>query len=232
MTSSTVSGNNTGAGGNGGGAGVGGLNSQGHSATGSHGGFAGSGGVGGGLWTSFGTANLTNVTFSGNFTGDGGIGGERADLGIARPRPGWLRRRRRRDLGEWRVWPLLRPAHPRHHLEELAGRSRPRRRLPGRRRMEAVRSPASPGSAAKGPASRPEGRHDTNGTSVYLKNTIIANNGLVSDANCVDSGAAPTNYFDPGRQPDLGRDHVPGHQRRPEARPAGRQRRADVHDAA
>jgi hypothetical protein len=42
------------------------------------------------------------------------------------------------------------------------------------------------------------GRYDPAGSSVRLKNSIIADNGLPSDSNCADSGASPSNYFDQG----------------------------------
>ena len=209
MTSSTVSGNNTGAGGNGGGAGVGGLNSQGHSATGSHGGFAGSGGVGGGLWTSFGTANLTNVTFSGNFTGDGGIGGNGPTSGSLGPGPGgyggdggaiWANG----AYGSYYVQ-LTHVTISKNSLGEAGPAG-----APGAPPDGSGPFPGIPGVRGKGSGIATGGRHDTNGTSVYLKNTIIANNGLVSDANCVDSGAAPTNYFDQGGNLTWGGTTCPG----------------------
>ena len=197
MTASTVSGNNTGAGGNGGGAGVGGPDYNGHSVTGSHGGFAGSGGVGAGLWTSFGTAILTNVTFSGNFTGDGGVGGNGPTSGSLGPGPGGYGG----DGGA--IWAygarspyyvqLIHVTISKNSLGDAGPAG-----APGAPPEGSGPFPGAPGVRGKGSGIAVGGRYDPSGTSVYLKNTIIANNGLVSDANCVDSGASPTNYSDQG----------------------------------
>ena len=81
MTNSTISGNGTGAGGNGGGSGAGGGPSKyGRFADSGHAGTGGGGGRGGGLFTGGGygghsPVSLTNVTIYGNRTGDGGEGG-------------------------------------------------------------------------------------------------------------------------------------------------------------
>jgi hypothetical protein len=81
MTNSTINGNATGAGGTGGGSGPGGgPNKYGYFADSGRAGTGGGGGSGGGLFTGAGyggysPVSLTNVTIYGNRTGDGGIGG-------------------------------------------------------------------------------------------------------------------------------------------------------------
>jgi hypothetical protein len=81
MLNSTISGNGTGAGGTGGGSGPGGgPNKYGYFADSGRAGTGGSGGYGGGLFTGAGyggysPVSLTNVTIYGNRTGDGGAGG-------------------------------------------------------------------------------------------------------------------------------------------------------------
>jgi hypothetical protein len=81
MTNSTISGNGTGAGGTGGGSGPGGgPNKYGYFADSGRAGTGGSAGYGGGLFTGAGyggysPVSLTNVTVYGNRTGDGGTGG-------------------------------------------------------------------------------------------------------------------------------------------------------------
>ncbi len=209
MTASTVSANNTGAGGNGGGAGIGGPDSNGHSVTGSTGGFAGSGGVGAGLWTSYGTSILTNVTFSGNFTGDGGVGGNGPTSGSLGPGPGGYGG----DGGA--IWSYgarspyyVQLTHVTISKNSLGDAGPPG--APGAPPEGSDPYFGIPGVRGKGSGISVGGRYDPSGASVYLKNTIIANNGLVSDANCVDSGASPTNYFDQGGNLTWGGTTCPG----------------------
>jgi Bacterial Ig-like domain (group 3) len=209
ITNSTISGNNTGAGGNGGGAGVGGPDQNQHSRTGSHGGFAGSGGFGGAIYSAFANTSLTNVTLSGNLTGDGGIGGNGPTTGSLGPGPGGYGG----DGGA--IWAAGARSGYNVTLTHVTiskntlGSAGPGG-APGAPPEGNPVSNGTPGIRGIGSGVATGGRYDTYGSSVQLKNTIIANNGLVSDSNCVDSGAAPSNFADLGGNVTWGGTTCPG----------------------
>ena len=209
ITNSTVSGNNTGAGGNGGGAGVGGPDQNQHSRTGSHGGFAGSGGFGGAIYSAFANTSLTNVTLSGNLTGDGGIGGNGPTSGSLGPGQGGYGG----DGGA--IWAAGARSGYNVTLTHVTiskntlGSAGPAG-APGAPPEGNPVNNGTPGIRGIGSGVATGGRYDPNGTSVQLKNTIIANNGLVSDSNCVSTGASPTNFYDQGGNLTWGGTTCPG----------------------
>ncbi len=197
ITNSTISGNSTGAGGNGGGAGVGGPDQNGHSVTGSHGGFAGSGGFGGGIYTAFGKTTLTNVTMSGNVAGDGGTGGNGPTTGSLGPGPGGYGGHGGAIWAAGAKSPYFVALTHVTISKNTAGDGGPAG-APGAPPSGSGPFPGTPGVRGIGTGIAIGGRYDPAGTSVSLKNTIVTDNGLVTDSNCTETSATPTNYADLG----------------------------------
>ncbi len=187
MSGSTISGNGTGAGGVGGGSGAGGGPSKfGHFADSGRAGTGGGGGRRGGLFTGGGygghsPVHLTNVTIYGNRTGDGGTGGpggggEESTLGGG--------------VGGWGgdgggIWAEGAASGSEVVLVDVtiagnglgAGGLTGNSAVPGRG--------GCCGGRGLGAGIDTGGRYD-NGSSVFLKNSIVADNGsnLAGDANC------------------------------------------------
>jgi hypothetical protein len=187
MSNSTISGNATGAGGVGGGSGPGGGPDKfGRFADSGRAGTGGGGGRGGGLFTGGGYTGhspvaLTNVTIYGNRTGDGGTGGgggggEETTLGGG--------------VGGWGgdgggIWAQGAKSGSEVILTHVtiagnglgAGGLTGASAVPGRG--------GCCGERGLGAGIDTGGRYD-NGSSVFLSNSIIANNGssLAGDANC------------------------------------------------
>ena len=209
MTNSTVSQNRTGDGGTGGNAGLGGLDQNQNAKPGSHGGWGGSGGFGGAIYSAFANTNLSNVTLSGNFTGDGGTGGAGPATGSLGPGPGGYGG----DGGA--IWaagarsgyyvPLT---HVTISLNTVGSGGQPG--APGVPPDGGGPFPGTAGVRGIGSGVATGGRFDTGGTSVNLKNTIIANNGLGDRFELRGSGAAPTNYSDLGGNVTWGGATCPG----------------------
>jgi hypothetical protein len=187
MTNSTISGNATGAGGAGGGSGAGGGPSKfGRFADSGRAGTGGGGGRGGGLFTGGGylghsPASLTNVTIYGNRTGDGGPGGpggggEESTLGGG--------------VGGWGgdgggIWAEGAKSGSEVILTDvtIAGNGLGAGGLTG---DSAVPNRGGCcGERGLGAGIDTGGRY-SNGSSVFEKNSIIANNGsnIAGDANC------------------------------------------------
>ena len=192
MLDSTISGNGTGAGGTGGGSGPGGGPSQyGYFADSGRAGTGGGGGYGGGLFTGAGyggysPVSLTNVTIYGNRTGDGGLGG--AGGGGADSTLGGGSGGRGGDGGG--IWSEGASSGSEVILTfvTIAGNKLGAAGLKG--------SSANPSRGAccgvrgVGAGISTGGRY-TNGSAVFLKNSIVADNGeelvngeLTGDANC------------------------------------------------
>lgn len=202
MTNSTISGNATGAGGTGGGSGAGGGPNQfGRFASSGRAGTGGGGGRGGGLFTGGGftghsPVSLTNVTIYGNRTGDGGTGGgggggEESTLGGG--------------VGGWGgdgggIWAEGAKSGSEVILSfvTIAGNGLGAGGLTGN---SAVPSRGGCcGGRGLGAGIDTGGRYD-NGSSVFLKNSIVAGNGsnLAGDANCYQRGLpADTDIVDQG----------------------------------
>src|ERR1700710_1835126 len=190
MTNSTISGNATEAGGTGGGSGAGGGPKQ-------YGGFGsrrrgragtgGGGGRGGGLFTGGGftghsPVNLTNVTIYGNRTGDGGTGGgggggEESTLGGG--------------VGGWGgdgggIWAEGAKSGSEVLLSHvtIAGNGLGAGGLTGNSAVP--NRGGCCGERGLGAGISTGGRYDGSGSSVFERNSIIANNGsnLAGDANC------------------------------------------------
>jgi hypothetical protein len=202
LTSSTLSGNNTGAGGHGGGAGLGGQRDNGTYETGGRAGYGGSGGLGGALLNiaglnSGGAATLTNVTVSGNFTGDGangGAGSQSASLGGGAGGHGGY------GGGIWGVGAYYTGAMNLTHVTVsknfvggggLGG-------APGNPSPGGTPSPGPHGERGKGAGMTTGSRYNPSAgaAGVVLKNSIISSNGnpAFGDLNCYE-GTAP-NYDD------------------------------------
>ena len=192
MVNSTISGNGTGAGGTGGGSGAGGgPNKYGYFADSGRAGTGGGGGRGGGLFTGAGyggysPVHLTNVTIFGNRTGDGGTGGAGgggADSTLGGGTGGWGG-----DGGG--IWSEGASSGSEVILTHvtIAENKLGAAGLKG--------SSADPdrggccGGRGVGAGISTGGRY-TNGSAVFLKNSIVADNGeelvddqLTGDANC------------------------------------------------
>lgn len=188
MTNSTISGNGTGAGGIGGGSGAGGgPNKFGHFSSSGRAGTGGGAGRGGGLFTGGGftgssPVNLTNVTIYGNRTGDGGTGGpggggEESTLGGG--------------VGGWGgdgggIWSQGAKSGSEAILTHVtiagnglgAGGSTGNSAVPSRG--------GCCGERGVGAGISTGGRYDAGGSSVYLRKSIVADNGsdIEGDANC------------------------------------------------
>ena len=191
MTASTISGNNTGAGGMGGASGLPGTKSGGGFRDAEPGGDGGSAGIGGGL-LSDGNASgtLTNVTIAGNFTGDGGKGGAgySGATGLGGGRGGyggygggiWA-------TGANNTGPL-----------QLTHATISKNGL-GAAGAGGDNSPSPiPGIRGQGAAIATGGRLNpaAGAYGVGLKNTLIANNGLLgTDVNCIQ-------YYNPSQYVD------------------------------
>jgi hypothetical protein len=192
MVNSTISGNGTGAGGTGGGSGPGGgPNKYGYFADSGRAGTGGGGGYGGGLFTGAGyggysPVSLVNVTIYGNRTGDGGIGG--AGGGGADSTLGGGSGGRGGDGGG--IWSEGASSGSEVILTfvTIAGNNLGEKGPKG--------SSANPSRGAccgvrgVGAGISTGGRY-TNGSAVFLKNSIVADNGeelvngeLTGDANC------------------------------------------------
>jgi len=188
MTNSTISGNGTGAGGTGGGSGPGGGPSKyGYFADSGRAGTGGGGGRGGGLLTGGGYSgyspvHLTNVTIYGNRTGDGGTGGAGgggADSTLGGGVGGWGG-----DGGG--IWSQGAKSGSEVILTHvtIAGNGLGAAGLSG-----ASANPAHNASGSErgvGAGIDTGGRYDSGGSAIYMKNSIVANNGsnLAGDANC------------------------------------------------
>jgi CSLREA domain-containing protein len=185
MTASTISGNFTGAGGHGGGGGIGGENLNATFQNGGSGGMGGSAGLGAGLLhlgTASGSgATLTNVTIAANQTGvgaTGGSGGQGTSLGGG---PGGFGGN---GAGIWAVGAsngndvqLTHVTVSQNHLGAggLGGDDETFQGIPGERGKGAGITTGGRNNPAAGAAG------------VYLKNTLIAGNGVPAsgDVNCV-----------------------------------------------
>ena len=188
MTNSTISGNATGAGGTGGGSGSGGgPNKYGYFADSGRAGTGGGGGRGGGLLTGGGygghsPAYLTNVTIYGNLTGDGGTGGAGgggADSTLGGGVGGWGGD----GGGIWAEGATSGSEVVLTHVT-IAGNGLG---VGGATGNSAV--PERGGCCAErglGAGIDTGGRYD-NGSAIYIKDSIVANNGsnIAGDANCV-----------------------------------------------
>jgi hypothetical protein len=192
MLNSTISGNGTGAGGAGGGSGAGGgPNKYGYFADSGRAGTGGGGGYGGGLFTGGGyggysPVSLTNVTIYGNRTGDGGTGGPGGG-GAESTLGGGSGGRGGDGGGIWSegassgsevILSFVTIAGNRLGAAGLKGNSA----NPSRGACCGVRGVGAGISTG--------GRY-TNGSAVFLKNSIVADNGeelvggeLTGDANC------------------------------------------------
>ena len=189
ITRSTVSGNVTGAGGNGGAAGISAPNSFGNYGGNQTGGVGGGGGLGAGLLID-GPATLTNVTVSGNQGGEGGRGRPRRAVRRNRRRHRRMGRRRRRHLGRGAGTagtPLL------THVTVATNFVGPRG-LGGA--ASGSRPAGSNGERGEGAGIATGGRVNTSGAGITLTNSIVADNGAVSDANCVQ-------YYPPEQYNDI-----------------------------
>ena len=180
MSRSTIVGNHTGAGGNGGGAGLGGKKMNNQYEDGSHAGAGGGGGLGGGFFNYGRGATLTNVTITGNFTGDGGKGGNGPQSGSLGPGLG--------GFGGYGGGVWAEGAHSPDYLETvqvtIAGNSVGAAGPAG----EDATFPGTPGQRGRGAGVAVGPRYDPGtGAGVYLRNTLVANNGSVpaGDKNCV-----------------------------------------------
>jgi len=188
MTNSTISGNATGAGGTGGGSGPGGGPSKyGHFADSGRAGSGGGGGRGGGLLTGGGygghsPAYLTNVTIYGNLTGDGGTGG--AGGGGAESTLGG-------GIGGWGgdgggIWSEGATSGSEVILTHvtIAGNGLGAGGLTGNSAVP--ERGGCCGERGLGAGIDTGGRYDASGSAIYIKNSIVANNGsnLAGDANC------------------------------------------------
>ncbi len=187
MTNSTISGNATGAGGTGGGSGAGGGPSKyGHFASSGRAGTGGGAGRGGGLFTGGGygghsPASLTNVTIYGNRTGDGGTGGpggggEESTLGGG--------------IGGWGgdgggIWTEGASSGSEVILTHvtIAGNGLGAGGLTGNSAVP--NRGGCCGGRGLGAGIDTGGRY-TNGSAVFMKNSIVAGNGssVDGDANC------------------------------------------------
>lgn len=187
ITSSTISGNNTGAGGNGGPSGPGGPKSGGLGDfnTSGRAGSGGGGGRGGGLLNGSqlqGGMSLTNVTVTGNLTGDGGNGG--GGGGGAASTLGGGRGGYGGDGGG--IWAMgahariLQMTHVTITKNFLGGLG-----LGG---GSADNSTLGPGEGGRGAGIAAGGRYNTEGSGIYLRGTLIATNGFSGnpsfDKNC------------------------------------------------
>ena len=202
MTNSTISGNATGAGGTGGGSGAGGgPNKFGHFASSGLAGTGGGGGRGGGLFTGGGftghsPVSLTNVTIYGNRTGDGGTGGpggggEESTLGGG--------------VGGWGgdgggIWSEGAKSGSEVILTHvtIAGNGLGAGGPTGNSAVPSRGGCCSERGLGAGISTG--GRYDGSGSSVFLRNSIIANNGsnLAGDANCYQRYYPTIDIFDQG----------------------------------
>ncbi len=195
MTASTISGNNTGAGGMGGASGNPGQNQNGTFRDAQPGGDGGSAGIGGGLLVADNVshtsqANLTNVTIQGNFTGNGGTGGAgysgATGLGGGRGGYGGF------GGGIWSIGANNNGPVALTHVtiaQNGLGVGGP---------AGANTGTPIPGIRGQGAGVATGGRFNAAGSSVYFKNTLVANNGLPgTDVNCL-------HYYDPPTYIDLG----------------------------
>jgi hypothetical protein len=188
MTNSTISGNGTGDGGTGGGSGAGGGPSKyGYFADSGRAGSGGGAGRGGGLLTGGGftgssPVNLTNVTIFGNRTGDGGTGGPGgggADSTLGGGVGGWGG-----DGGG--IWSQGAKSGSEVILTHVtiagnglgAGGATGNSAVPSRG--------GCCGERGVGAGISTGGRYDAGGSAIYMKNSIVADNGidLEGDANC------------------------------------------------
>ena len=183
VTASTISGNNTGAGGLGGTAGVPGQNADNSFRTSGLAGDGGSAGIGGGLLVDDNVshtsqANLTNVTIQGNFTGNGGTGGAgysgASGLGGGRGGYGGF------GGGIWSIGANNNGPVALTHVTiaqngvGVAGPGGSNDTTP------------TPGIRGQGAGIATGGRFNPSSSGVYLRNTLVANNGLPgTDANCI-----------------------------------------------
>jgi len=191
MTNSTISGNATGAGGTGGGSGAGGGPSKyGYFADSGRAGTGGGAGRGGGLFTGGGynghsPVHLTNVTIFGNRTGDGGTGGAGgggADSTLGGGVGGWGG-----DGGG--IWSQGAKSGSEVVLTHvtIAGNGLGAGGLTGNSAVPDRGGCC--GERGVGAGIDTGGRYDAGGSAIYMKNSIIANNGsnLAGDANCYQS---------------------------------------------
>ncbi len=187
MTNSTISGNGTGVGGVGGGSGAGGGPSKyGTFADSGRAGTGGGGGRGGGLFTGGGygghsPVHLTNVTIYGNRTGDGGTGGPGgggADSTLGGGVGGWGGD----GGGIWTEGAANGSEVVLVHVT-IAGNGLGAAGLTGN--SAKPDSGGCCGERGVGAGIDTGGRYD-NGSAVFLKDSIVANNGsnIEGDANC------------------------------------------------
>lgn len=201
MTNSTISGNATGAGGTGGGSGPGGGPSKyGYFADSGRAGTGGGGGRGGGLLTGGGygghsPAYLTNVTIFGNLTGDGGTGGAGgggADSTLGGGVGGWGGD----GGGIWAEGATNGSEVVLTHVT-IAGNGLGAGGATGNSAV-----PERGGCCAErglGAGIDTGGRYDS-GSAIYIKDSIVANNGsnVEGDANCHQYYPNYVDIFDQG----------------------------------
>ncbi len=179
MTASTISGNSTGAGGNGGSAGVGGQWETGQFSDGGQGGWGGGGGLGAGFLSVGHGATLTNVTITGNQTGDGGKGADNGADSLGGGPGGFggygggIWTRGASNIDELVLTDVT-------IAKNFLGASGPGGSSPVFNGI--------PGGRGKGAGIAVGQRQEFNGYGVFLKNTLIAENGFggSGDANCIE----------------------------------------------
>lgn len=178
MTNSTISSNTTGAGGNGGPSGYGGKRDSGTFSSSGAAGTGGGGGRGGGLVVASqqGNATLINVTIFGNRTGDGGLGGDGilGDGGY-----GGLGGKGGDGGGAFAV-----KGNGALQLTfvTVVGNGVGAAGAGGGGKD----GTAGPGTRGLGAGLSAGGRYSTSGSTIYEKNTLVANNGnpAAGDENC------------------------------------------------
>jgi hypothetical protein len=200
ISSSTISGNETGAGGNAGSSGSGGAKETGGFATSGRAGTGGGAGRGAGLLSAmpFGSNAqlfLTNVTIYGNRTGDGGTGGGGgggADNTLGGGVGGWGG-----DGGGIYAHGAKSGAEMTLAHVTIAGNGVGAGGLSG---SSAIPNNACCSEGGLGAGLATSGRYDSGGSGVYEKNSIIADNGSPTEGpgNCSQRDPSSIDIFDLG----------------------------------